>query len=217
MKGLDLLGLGSKRWPIKDTYEVVPRDWAIGCFFDTFGDVRHNLAALYAAGFRTFRIHAWWDDHHKIVPVDVLLQKARLIEGFKNNHQEATVYLSHSCEYQESSTVEINKRVAIVKKLAPNCIPVSTPMHSPAIPGTIIERHGDTTVNPKQIVSMDGADYRDIDWYNWRIKNQAALISFFWFTECNGSLYGGPKIPREQRTHYPTRKQLIDVVDMMNS
>lgn len=217
MKGLDALALGSPQFPVALVARIVPHDWAIGCFWDTFGDCRHNLQALYAAGFRTFRIQAWWDDKHKIVPLVTLGRIAKAIEKFKQNHPEATIYLSFSCEYQESNPAEIRKRADLIKRLAPSCIPVSSPMKSSPAAGTIVERHGDVSTATGQIVSLDGTDMRDVSMDMWSAKNKQALIAFAWITECNLSLYNGPKLPRDKRHNPPTKAQLQLIVDVMNS
>jgi hypothetical protein len=211
--GLDLLGLGNKSWNVNETLNSFPAGTAIGCFDNTFGDVMPHLITLINSGkVAAVRGHIWWDYGHKIVPLDFLNKKLPRWEGLAKQFPNVKVYVSHSCEYSESSVTNVQKRVDLVKQLCPSCIPVQAPMGSPAIPGVMTEEHGkNATAGLGQIASTDGQSLFDIDAEAWINKNKFADIVFGWGARFNLSTAGNATPPPD-RKNPPSANYIISVL-----
>lgn len=212
MIGLDLLGLGSRHWPIDVTVKIFPDNWAVGCFLDTFGDVRPNLKKLLNSNkVLACRIHLWWSDSHKIAPLSVVRDGAKEVERLSELYPRVHFLVSHSCEYSERDRKAIEQRVELVREYAPSCEVVSAAMNSWAPPFTTIEKHGDVKVGVGQIVSTDGVEIADIDAANYASVNDPATITFLWSHRFN-LRHAGANPPPKQRTAAPDRKYLADVI-----
>lgn len=211
--GLDLLGLGSKHWPVKKSLEVFPDGWALGCFDTTFGDVRSNAKKFVQSGkVGALRVHIWWSNSHKIVPLDHLKKRLPLWEQFAKAHPTVPVYISHSCEYDEQSGVEIKKRVNMVLDLAPTCRVVQTPMNSPVVPGFLVEEHGTkASVSSDGIASADGQNIFDLDAENWVQRNKDGELCFLWGARFN-LREAGEAPPPPQRTAAPSPDYIRGIV-----
>lgn len=182
MIGRDALGLAHPLYNAKTLIETTPPGWAIGCFDDPFGPVLKKLRRVLS--FRKFpavRIQAHWSNQHNIVPIAKLKKKLPTYEKLARDFPEVKVYVSHSCEYKESSQAEVRKRVDLIRNLAPSCIPVNSCMSGATMDDVITERHGDTRVkHPGDIVSTDGTNIYDIDAASYVKENAAAAICFLW-------------------------------------
>lgn len=216
--GIDLLGLGSKHWSVKETIAALPKGSAIGFFDNTFGDVSKNLIRVLKSGkVVAARVQIWWSYQHKIVPIDFLKKRVVFYEELAKRFPSIKFYISHSCEYSEKSIEEIRKRVEVVASLAPSCIPVQTPMHSPTIPGYIVEEHGPKAkVKKGGIASADGKALFDIDANLWAKQNSKAEILFSWGPRCNLAEAHNKKPPKE-RSAYPDAKYLKSLLRVMGS
>ena len=187
MLGQDYLGLAHPSFPVKQATELTPAGTAIGAFDDPFGDVIPALRTMLASGkFPAVRIHAHWDNGHKIVPLKKLKAKLPRYEKLAKDFPTVKVYVSHSCEYKESKVTEVQKRVDLVRKLCPSCIPVNACWTGATIPGVITETHG-TKAKAKagDLVSTDGDNIFDIDAEAWVTKNARAEIIFLWGARYN--------------------------------
>lgn len=216
MIGLDLLGLGSKYWPIKDTIDLWPEGYALGCFDgewpSAFGNPIPNIRKLLATKkVPAVRVHIWWSPQHKLVGEALLRKRAKVYQALAEEYSEVDFYLSPSCEYTGCTKTEIKSRVDIIKKHAPACTPVLAPMKAPIVPGCIIEHHGDVKVKGGEIVSHDGAEAADLDIERWKKRNSKALIQFFWSHLFNLREVG-EFIPPNQRKTSPDRAYLKDVL-----
>lgn len=204
MIGHDFLGLGSKYWDVEGTLQAFPQGFALGCFDTTFGGVIPHLKKFLDSGkVPAVRIQIWWSDSHKIAPLDVLQKRLPLYEQLAKQYPSIRFYISHSCEYSEPKLAEVKKRVDLVVKLCPSCIPVQTPMNSPVVPGYIVEQHGSKArAKPGQLVSTDGNELQQMDAEAWMSRNAAAEIIFVWGGRYN-LREAGPVPPPPQRKATP--------------
>ena len=214
MIGADLLGLGHKLWPAKLTADILPPGIAIGAFDTTFGDVRRHLKTLLATGkFPIVRIHLWWDDAHRIVPLSVIRRRAPLWERLAKRYPNVRFYLSHSCEHNERDPQKIQARITLLRRLAPSCVPVNCIWKGRAIRGEINERHTSGSMVKGQIVSNDG----------WEVHNVPAFVNdhlgaeliFFWESWCNLRWPGDKKVDPKKRTRAPGEKELRELASIV--
>lgn len=211
--GLDHLGLAHPLYPIDAVIKLIPRGWAIGCFDDPFGNAIPNLLRILDANVvSAIRIHAHWSDVHAIVPIDKLTKKLPKYEQLAKQYPNVKIYVSHSCEYNDNRLDEIKKRVALIRKLAPSCIPVNSRMRGPLMDGVSEEHHGNVT---GAIVSMDGTDIRDINVKAFKAKNKGAILEFGWGNPFNLREYGKPAPPPMKRTKPPTPAYIQSVTNQM--
>lgn len=216
MIGLDYLGLGSKHWKVEESLQAFPDGWALGCFGGTtFGKLAlTNVRRFLQSGkVKAFRLQAWWDNGHKIAPLEFLKKELPKWEALHQEFPGIPFYISHSCEYSEKSIDQIRLRVDAIKRLCPSCIPVQTPMHSPVIPGYMTEEHGqNATAKAGQIASTDGQSIYDIDAERWMAANVNAEITFLWGARFN-LRDGTPNMPPPpERKAYPDFKYIQSIV-----
>lgn len=214
MIGLDILGLGSKHWPVKLSMNVIPEGWAIGTFWNTFGDCRPNLIKLLKTGkFPACRVHLWWSDAHKIAPLSVVKDGAIAFEAIAQQFPNIDIYLSHSCEYREKSRSEVEARVGLLMQHAPHCIPVCSPIDgSPTNIAAMTERHNDGFVSKVgELASMDGSEAADIDSAKWIKNTEKAEIQFLWSHRFN-LRQQGVNPPPKQRKAAPNRQYFEDII-----
>jgi len=218
MIGLDLLGLASKKWKVGETLKALPQGIAIGLFADdTFGPlaIPNTVKLLESGKVNSVRAQLHWDYGHKIVPMDKLRALLPKWESLAKKYPQVKFYLSHSCEYKESSVVEIKKRTSLVQQLAPSCISVQTPMKSPIIPdGGIVEVHGQQPGKAGQLCSTDGEALFNMDAEKWNNASQYAAIRFAWGERCNGAEAHNTLKP-QQRTAFPDAKYLKSLLRLM--
>lgn len=215
MIGLDLLGLGSKHWPLKDVLTSFPQGFALGVFDTTFGDVLPKVRLLLDTGkIPAVRVHISWDKDHAtketIASLDLLKKRCPPWEKLAKSYPSVVFYVSHSCEYSEKNKEEIAKRVSLVQTLCPSCIAIQTPMNSPVIQGVgaPVEWHGSKAqAKIGQIVSTDGNEIQQMNAEAWVKKNAAAAIIFLWGARFNlreVSTPEHPTPPEIERTAYPS-------------
>ena len=221
MIGLDLLGLGSRHWPVKDSIHMTPDGFAIGCFLNTFGNAIPNLKKHLDSGkFPAVRIHAHWSNSHAIIPKNDLKKAAVIVNKLARQYPAVKVYLSHSCEYDEPSREKVKERVDIIRQLAPDCIPVNSVMRGATMPDVITEHHG-ASVKAKrdEIVSTDGINIYDIDAEKWVRENGQAIIAFLWGLRFNlreNTKPGQTVIPPKLRQAAPSKEYLKAVIRLAN-
>lgn len=217
-QGLDLLALGHPKWPVKDTIRVL-KDCAIdtvGFFDTTFGDVRANLNKILPF-VKTLRPHLWWDDNHKIVPLDVIKKRAPFYQKLAEDHLDKTIYLSHSCECDNTDPHEIQKRIDAIHQYAPSCIAVhSMGAHGIRMPNAVNEDH-----NPKAsfqgnsyIVSTDGNNAYDMNTKAYQHTYELGLITFLHCDRFNlrQHMEAGVKPPPPKlRTAFPDYNLIVSV------
>lgn len=225
--GMDYLGLGSKHWPIAETIRWTPSGTAIGCFDGTTGDAKFGDAIpaarkLLATGrFPALRVQMWYNSAHTIVPMEILKKRlpawGKLAEEFPN----VAIYISHSCEHNETDASKVKQRIELIKKLAPKAIPVNTPWKGAVIAGVITERHPKTQVGASRIpyiVSNDGYDSINIDVETYKANNTRAEIVFLWTPRFNlREVYeAGQDAPKpEARDAAPNRDVIRTVARML--
>lgn len=180
IQGFDALGLAHSKYKLNTIVNAVPKWFAIGAFDHPFGNVAPKIKRLISYGYKTFRIQLWWDDNHKIAPLTHTEKQAKKWEKIAKGNPSCKFYLSHSCEYDESSKQKVIDRVKALKKYAPSCIPVDSVMKGAVSGLAIVEHHGDVKVKPGEIVSTDGTNHYDINAQAWLDNNKDALIAFVW-------------------------------------
>lgn len=220
MLGIDALGLAHRKFDIKVILKAVPKDWAIGAFDHPFGNVAPKIKKLIKAGYKTFRIQLWWGpgSSHTLAPLEHTKKQAKKWEKIAKANPHCKFYLSHSCEYKTNSQAEVQKRVRILKDLAPSTSPVNSVWQGPTTPGVITEHHGDVTVRIGEIVSTDGDNHYDIDAEAWRVNNEGALIRFVWGYRCNLREIPDPgqKVPAPgERTAAPSVEYIESLVRLL--
>lgn len=184
MIGWDLLGLGHRLWPVAKTLKHVGPQYAIGCFDTTFGDALPNLKKLLMQRrYPAVRVHFWYSNNHTIVPMNLLKRRLPLYQKLAGKFPDVRFYLSHSCEHNEKNKKEVEKRINLIKKLAPSCIAVNSVWLGAGSPNAIKEVHGRKAKALGGIASNDGDDPRDFDMTAWMQRNEHADILFLW---CKG-------------------------------
>jgi len=215
LPGLDLLGLAHPKFKVKEVLKAFPQGFALGCFDDpkTFGDALKRIKLFLDSGkVSALRVHVHWDDAHRIANLNDLKKRLPRYEKLQQQYPNIPVYVSHSCEYRESSAREVQKRVELVRDLCPSCRVVQSAWQSPTITGVgVIEKHGPgAKCGPGQIASYDGGKkgegINDIDSEKWVNNNANADICFLWTPLFN--LTESEKVPRPKRTASPTDKYI---------
>lgn len=205
MIGFDYLGLGHKDWPIKATINNTPEGSAIGFFDDVFGDPISNFKKLVKSGkFKVFRVHMHYGTNHKLIDIEQLKNRAALYERIAAAHPDITIYMSHTCEYNESNIDAIKKRIDAIKKHAPHCVPVNCKWRGASVPGIITEAHVSANSAGKAVldvpngahfISTDGFSATQLD-LNWLAqKTRKAQIVFFWASRFNLREVGSKQLP----------------------
>lgn len=218
----DWLGLLSKSWNMDDSVKFLNSLSApvgIGFFdnpwpnsFNPGADARVHINRLVATGkVSAIRPHIWWDKNHAtnphaICPEPILQARAQLWNTWAQNHPGITVYLSHTCESSEKDLTERQKRITIIKHLAPLTIPVECVLPGVStVPGILVEEHGThATTHGNEGASFDGNNAADEDDAAWE-KNNNGVYRAFWGQRYNLS-ESGPFIECNARTASPDIK-----------
>ena len=219
--GLDLLGLGHAKWPIKDTIKAL-RDFrieAIGFFDTTFGDVRKNLKKILDAdlpALKFLRPHLWWDDNHKIAPLDVIKKRAPFYEQLAQADLSKHIYLSHSCECDSTDISAISQRLQALHQYAPNCVAVhSKGAHGIKMANVVNEDHAlNASFQGSYIVSTDGSNAYDIDVKAYQDTFKSGVITFLHCDRFNLRQHMEPGVkppPPKTRTAFPDYNLLASV------
>lgn len=222
MLGCDALGLGHSLWPVTAMVKALPKGIAIGCFDTTFGDALPALRRVLASGkFPACRVHLWWSDNHIICPLEVIKDRAPKYQKLAKEFPEVKIYLSHSCEHNERSEANVRKRIALIKKLAPSCIPVNAIWRGATVPGTQEKHYQGTRLHLKgpTIISNDGHQGAHVTMYK---QHPEALMCFFWLPIFNlrkeGDAPNGVKPPPKTRKNPPKEcdfKVIAEIIAMI--
>lgn len=218
--GIDYLGLGHRKYPIADIIRLTPKGTPIGAFFDTFGDVRKNLRKVLSSGkFPACRIHLWWSTAHIIAPLSVVKRGSKAMEKFAKEFPAVKFYVSHSCEPYETDKKTAQKRIDIIRKLAPSVIPVNCIAgKGAALPGVINENHphqGKTSLSKPFIVSNDGRDILEMDAQRFQRDHKDAELCFLWTSRFNLRDPGETNPPPPKQRTKPPSKELIKCICSM--
>ena len=214
MIGYDYLGLGSKHWDINATLRATPEGSAIGCFDSTFGPALPNLKKLLQSGkYPTARIHLWWSDSHIICPNSIIKSRAPAYEKLAKEFPAIKIFLSHSCEHNETNPSIVRTRLEYIESLAPHCIPVNCIWRGALLEHEINEKHGSNINLPGDyITSTDGLDIIDIDSERYLKDTSRAIISFLWSHRFNLRQEGLPLPKPLERAAAPSREYLEGIV-----
>lgn len=217
MYGLDLLGLAHPLFKMKDVIKALPQGWAVGCFDGVFGDVESKLKKLLNSrpDISAVRVQLWWGGAaHRIAPLDLIKRRAPVFERIAKS-VSMPVYLSHSCEYNEQSKIEVKKRVDLIRDLAPSCIPVNSVYKGVTLPGVLTERHGSKAYG--DLVSTDGENIYDMDAERWLNNTHTAQYQFLWGSRFNlREIYkeDQPIPPPSKRTAAPDHNYIRSVAEL---
>lgn len=212
--GLDLLGLGSKNWEIKDVINTFPRGWALGCFARTFGDALPKVRRLLETGkVAAVRVQIYWSYTHQPAPLKYLKEELPRWQKLARQFPDVDFYISPSCEYRSTNVKSVKRMMDLTKQLCQNCRVVQTPEGgSVTVPDYMVEHHGSKAKAKKwELVSSDGSSITDMNAEAWIDKNKKAQIVFLWGTRFN-LREAGDFIPPEERTAAPDAKYIKSII-----
>lgn len=197
MNGLDYLGLGSKYWNVSDSLKAFPKGWALGTFDkNVFGDALPKIRTFMKSGkVGALRVHLWYHTNHKLCPLDVIKERAPLYEKLSKDFPGVMIYLSHTCEFMGGTLVEVKKRVDLLKKLAPHCLPVNCgAIRLVGIPNEYHAQNDDRNnltgykavrCRPGDLCSTDGKSAPQMNFTHWKTYQKESLINFAWASRFN--------------------------------
>lgn len=221
IKGLDLLCLGHRKFPLKDAIEVFPKGWALGAFVDVFGPEFYNVDEFLESGKPSlFRAQLHWDAghnaHEAIIPIKKLMRYCASCEQLAKAFPKVEIFISHTCEYNCYNKTKVEKRLAIIKEYAPSCKIVQSCMEGYSSSKYPIEVHGNAHVWRDDFVSMDGVDITTINVDRWLHGNRTAYAAFGWRSEFNLRRKGqeNPPLPKA-RPMILTKPLIQDVIRRM--
>jgi len=183
--GLDILGAAHPKFKMVEVLKGVPRGTPLGFFWDTFGPMDKKFVRLISMGFKVFRIQAYWSDDHTLVPLD-RLQKTlenikRVADPYKDN---IVLYVSPSCEHNETNKAKVRATLALVKRIIPYAIPVNTPYKGAVTSVYLNEKHG-SAPHTCHMVSTDGTNVYDIDAAKFVERYKSKELCFLWGSRFN--------------------------------
>ena len=188
MNGLDFLGLGSKHWKVAESIKAFPSGFALGTFDrNVFGDALPATKKFLASGkVSALRTHLWYTAGHKLCPLDVIKTRAPLYDALARKYPEIPIYISHTCEYDESDASKVKACVEAIKKYAPKCIPVNCKWRGASIKGVLEETHViDKPHKKPYIVSTDGPGITQKNCPAFQKLHSKALLVFGWDSRFN--------------------------------
>lgn len=193
--GLDLLGIGSKKWNMKQTIKGFPQGFALGLFADeTFGPlaIKNTTKLLKTGKVGAVRAHLNWagpNPSHALPPLSKIKKLAPKWEALAKQFPSVQFYISPTCEGKSNDKAKIKELLDLTASLCPSCSIVWSPMQSPSIPGYITEVHGKAVAKTGMIASYDGGTKGealfDIDAAKWVKQQGDAIMAFAWGALCN--------------------------------
>lgn len=197
INGLDYLGLGSKYWNLRDSLKAFPKGFALGAFDkNVFGDALPKIRTFLKSGkVSALRVHLWYHKDHELCPIEVIQKRAPLYEKLSKDFPDVMIYLSHTCEFMGGTLVEVKKRVDLLKKLAPHCLPVNS--GAIRIVGIPNEYHAQNDDRNKltgykalrcragDLCSTDGKSAPQMNFTHWKAYQKQASINFAWASRFN--------------------------------
>lgn len=226
MNGVDYLGLGHRKFPLRSVAKRTPPGVPIGLFLDTFGNGPKQLQKLFKIYQEigkqlpcAVRIHIWWSNQHVIAPVNVVKKGAIACEKLALEFPSIQFYVSHSCEHDEKNKAVVEKRIGVIKRFAPHCIPVNCVGKGATLPGVINENHphqGKSSLKPPYIVSNDGKGIFEMNAYKFQREHATAKLCLLWTYEFNLREPGETKPPPPKlRTKAPSDGVIEGVCDLL--
>lgn len=216
---IDILGAADSDWNLKETIKVLPDGIGIGIFDgkETFGDAAPVITkCLASAKLSMVRVHASWNNH-KLTPTNLLKQRCQKYESI-SRHTTVPIFVSPSCEYDSKNKADVEEQIKIVRKYAPSCTPVLSPLPGAyRMPGIIIESHGvdARTSGPLQAASTDGQALFDINAIDWLNKN-TGLYRAAWGYRLNLSESGPRILPPYKRTAAPNARYITSLIRLFD-
>ena len=215
MIGFDHLGLAHPLYPVREVIRQTPRGSAIGAFDTVFGDVIPAIEEVVKSGkFPAIRIQLWYAKDHSLISINLLKKRAPIFEKLAKRYPSVKVYLSHSCEYIEKNAAEVQKRVDILKSLAPSCVPVNTIWSGSPTPSTLMETHDMAAKSNGNIISTDGFSIVQGNVPSYISRQEKALICFLWSDRFNLRTMGTVDSEPKNRKDVPDVKYIKGVVRM---
>jgi len=212
--GLDFLG-GVKYSDL--CVREMPEGWAFGVFYDTFGNALPLIEKIAATNREILiRVHLIWDDNHVFTVDDITeaARKAQNIERLAKKYPAIEFQVSPFCEHKLKLDF-LNRTAAIIKKAAPSCEYVNTPLpQGDIMPDEVNEFHGHEK-KPRKCAkfqfSFDGTPQVDSDIEAYKKNYQGAKAFFLWEPRFNGRWEDIDKTPRPDRKGWPD-SGLVDSV-----
>ena len=227
MNGVDYLGLGHRKFPLRYVARHTPAGAPIGLFLDTFGDGPKQLRKLFKLYSEiakplpcAVRIHIWWSNQHVIAPVNAVKKGSIVCEKLALEFPSVTFYVSHSCEHDEKNKAVVKKRMELVRKFAPSCVPVNCVGKGATLLGVINENHpheGKSSLKPPYIVSNDGKGIFEMNPDKFMRDHKDAKLCLLWTYEFNLREPGEKKPPPPKlRTKVPSEGIIEAVCNLLS-
>lgn len=161
--GLDILGFAHPKWPVKDTRDIWPIGFGGGCFDEESREGFGRSVKKVAKFLNTFgvghvpywRFQAQWSNSHRLISLSELKKKLPDYQAIQRDFPHITFLISHTCEYDTTSSNEIKKRTDLIKNAG--LIPVNSRYKGPIPSGVYYEDHANNPHNKAAIISTDGA------------------------------------------------------------
>lgn len=203
--GLDLLGLGSKYWPMVATVDAkIPKGTPLGFFgCKTFGNlaVKHAHALIQSVQPSKVRIGVWTE--HVLIKAKRLANICRRWELVALEFPATNFYLCFTTEHKCRDEKKLRELVAIIRKHAPHCIPVNNPLPGyKLLDGEVNETHGDQPLKGQYIASMDGRGFEATDFNAMRFVNRHrnAIMVLSWCGLFNMNDGNQPENPAQRKS-----------------
>lgn len=220
IRGHDLLGAGNYKNAPEIT-KALPSSCAIGVFDNvwpsSFADPMPNVRTWLSSNrVVALRVQIWWSYQHKGCPQPILEAALPRWERLAKEFAGACkIYISPSCEYDNSvSRKQVEAWVGAIERIAPNCIPVLTPMNGPILTDVIKEVHGiHAKAKVGELASYDGGGSKGAGFDEeiaadvWMKNNERADICFCWSPLYNCA-ESKNTLPPNQRTASPSGKYI---------
>lgn len=186
MFGHDFLGAAMYKSVIDKNF---PEWAAFGAFDSEFGDCMPAANAAYKRGCRVFRIQLLWHGNHIYGDADIpaITLAAIRWQKFAAFVTNSTIYLSMFCEHQLQKP---DKYLDLVKSLAPDCIPVNSPLKNGALSNKYINEFHAAETKPRAsktpyLFSFDGTACVDADVETYKKNYDKAEVFFMWDARYN--------------------------------
>jgi hypothetical protein len=198
--GVDLLGIASRYWPMKETLAAgIAKGTPIGVFINnTFGPngVKNSIKLIQDIQCSKFRFGIWTD--HVLIKAKQLINICKKCEAIAVQFPATNFYLCFTTEHKCRDEKKLRALMAIIRQHAPHCIPVNNPLPGyKVLSGECNESHGDDPLPGQYIASMDGRGFEATDFNAFQFvkRHQSAIMVLSWCGLFNMNDGNQPKNP----------------------